>query len=293
MMSTSPGAAGTKLVVRLPNAIGDLLMTLPGLELLDSSGFDCRLVARPFAHQLLAGTAYDLSSIRSKASERRAFRTSGARWGLTFRSSFSSAWQMRRAGLRPMGFDGQGRRLVLARTFPRPRGRLKVEENYRLAEGIVSFLDRPERANSATPQGPAPTKGEPSAVPLIILRTTDEQRGQARRRLQAAGVRGGFIVANPVADLAKGAGFRVWPHFKAFTSRLRDRGLNVVTCPGPGEEELCRELAPESTHLHDVSIGDRIGDDETPAHTRCLESSSGLPALLVGGPQNDQGNGRG
>ena len=44
------------LFVRLPNHVGDAVMTMPALNLLEAAGFKLYLIGKPFVGELFEGT---------------------------------------------------------------------------------------------------------------------------------------------------------------------------------------------------------------------------------------------
>lgn len=94
--------------------------------------------------------------------------------------------------------------------------------------------------------------------------------------LQQYGLSGDFIVLIP--GCSRKHPQKRWPHYGELAGRLRDKGLRVVTAPGPDELELCREM-PGDMLLSDGSWLDYfelagvlkkaryiVGNDTGPTH---------------------------
>ncbi len=131
--SASPPAAGPRpLVVRIRNWVGDVVLGLPALLLLQAQGYQLHIVARgKWAPALLAGYDWPVlvqpAGLRAKVDQLRSLRQQCLALDPTFDSrenafllpvSFSSALEMRLAGLRAVGVAKEGRSLVLARAEP-------------------------------------------------------------------------------------------------------------------------------------------------------------------------------
>ena len=114
------------LVIRLPNYVGDLVMSLPALELVRRHGIQARVLGPSYSIDLLSELPHELEAAGNRGAERRRYRQLGARFGLTFRSSLRCAVQMRWAGLKPIGYAMNGRAPFLWKRPPMPRGVLNV-----------------------------------------------------------------------------------------------------------------------------------------------------------------------
>jgi ADP-heptose:LPS heptosyltransferase len=71
---------------------------------------------------------------------------------------------------------------------------------------------------------------------LVTLRVNEVQTQAARAALSKAGVAGPFAVLCPFSGAADTTGKKQWPAFPDLARLLVARGLDVVLCPGPGEE---------------------------------------------------------
>ncbi len=220
-----------------------MVANLPALGYLQGSGFDLRILGGSWTRDLLSTSRFTVIPVREGRGLGPQCRASGARFGLTTRSSFRSVLEMRRGGLKPVGFGAQGRSLFLWKALRRPRRILKVDEYYRLAQF----------AGSVCRGGDPPSGWERSPYPR--LRPARHHSEQARRLLQQAEVPGPYVVCCPTAAPRYRPGWKIWKGFPELVRRILDEGLAVVTCPGPGEESLCVKLAPSSTMLSGVELG--------------------------------------
>src|SRR3974390_108862 len=114
------------ILVRLPNHLGDACMASAALDLLASRGYALTLAGRAWARDLYAGCPWPMVALPESrparvralfASRRRLPRATPA---LLLTNSLSSALEARLAGLRPTGYDTDGRGWLLARAIPVP-----------------------------------------------------------------------------------------------------------------------------------------------------------------------------
>lgn len=220
-----------RLLIRLPNWLGDGLMARPLLHALRTK-FPAgrRTAVGPAAVlELLASEDAGLvtrewpptSGNRGRlARELRRDRPDAA---LILPGSFSSAWFAFRSGARErVGYSGEIRTPLLTRALRRPeRGDRHVSEEY-LALG---------EALGAPP------------VPLPVLAVPD-----AWRERGAAALAPELPPAAPFALLAPGAAYgpaKRWPvaSFAALGDALADAGLALVLCGAAADQAACREVA--------------------------------------------------
>lgn len=289
-MPATPIAAARRipprpLIVRLRNWVGDVVLSLPALRLLQAHGYQLLLVGKVWAPSLLAGEAWPVqvrpSTLLERTAQLRALRRQAIALdagfarrpnALVFPNSFSGALEMRLAGLKATGYAHEGRSPLLHRVLPpAPDDEHVLLRFWRLA---CTFLACDARAPQA-----------------IGLQTRPADQEAADALLHAHGIRPGFVLACPTA----GGNFenmnKMWPQFPAFTRALLARGVDVVAVPGPGEERLVGEQHAGVTILAGVGLGvyggllRRAGlvaaNDTGPAH---LAAAVGAPLLSVLGP---------
>jgi heptosyltransferase II len=231
------------LIVRLPNHLGDACMSLLALQLLANGGFDLTLAGRGWAQPLFAAYSWAVVPLAGARTARlRTLRAwhiehAGAR-GLLLTNSFSTALDFRLAGLRPIGYAADGRRLLLSQAVARPRAEFAthmVEYYYRLAAQLVP----------AAPALPAE----------LSLRLSDQSAQRASAMLRAARVVGPYVVICPVAVGRHNGKVKAWSGFGRLCDALRTRGVNVVACPGPGERDQVMSATPSATLLPETDVG--------------------------------------
>ncbi|MHC5067403.1 MAG: glycosyltransferase family 9 protein, partial [Planctomycetota bacterium] len=144
-----------RLMVRLPNWVGDACMALPTLHALSQVGFELHLVGRGWAPGLLGAGPWQVHTLpRDKRAAVTALRGLDCRHGLLLTNSLSSALIARRAGIRCIGYRGEGRGLLLAKGLRKRNGRHEVHAFWELGAAATQrwAADR----ISAWPAKPAP-----------------------------------------------------------------------------------------------------------------------------------------
>ena len=272
------------LTVRLANWIGDVVLGLPALRLLEQHGRALHLYGRGWAPTLLSGYAWPVTvrahrlddrirQLKVLAREQRTLDRSLAREvdALTLPNSFSSAAEMRLAGFRVSGYAGDGRSLLLRqRQVPDP-GVHALQSFWQLACGLLK-LDLP-----------APQRIDMKLAPAALER--------ARSLVQQRGWRDGYVCIAPFAVGTMHKLPKKWPAFPDFVRELAREGLPVVICPGPGELDEARALYPAAQIVEDLPLdayaallkGARlvVANDTGPAH---LAAGVGAPLVSVLGP---------
>src|SRR3990167_1580501 len=95
----------TPLIVRLPNWVGDVVMTLPSLQALHNAGFDLQLFGQKWIFDLLHAFPAKLFQVPSSLlAACIAISNNPARNALLFTNSFSSALITRLSGKQPIGY---------------------------------------------------------------------------------------------------------------------------------------------------------------------------------------------
>lgn len=293
MSATSAAAAAAgaprPLIVRIRNWVGDVILGLPGLEMIESKGYELHLVARgKWAPSLLAGYGWPVhvqaAELGAKVAQLRGLRRSLAgrdprftrrENALLLPVSFSSALEMRLAGLRAVGVAKEGRSLLLARAEPWAQSGHEIERYWDIA------------CRFAHHQGPVPR--------AIGFRVVPEKRDDVQRLLAAHGVAGRFVVICPFAGGKAATADKAdkkWPGFPDFAARAgAELGLPLVVYPGPGEHEQARAMFPGVRVLDGSDLGTYaalleraalvVANDTGPGH---LAAALGRPLVSLIGP---------
>jgi len=272
------------LIVRLRNWVGDVILGIPALKLLAAHGYDLQLVGKGWAPALLAGEGWPVQTraqgVRACVRQLRDLRSAALLSDPAFdrrenavvlTTSFSSALEMRLAGLRAVGYSQEARGFLLARSVPSTYGGPALVAYWELA---CRFL------------------GITQAAPREIgLRVGSADAAQADSLLRAHSVGAGFVVICPFAGGTFEKRDKAWPQFPQFAAALMAAGYTVIALPGPGEEALLRERYPGVVALEGVRLGVYgavlqraallVSNDTGPAH---LAAAVGATVLSVLGP---------
>lgn len=272
--------------------VGDVVLGLPALQLLQAHGYDLHLYGKGWTKALLSGhlgeQGWHFTPRAGKLSDRiaqlRELKQQGMQLDPGFNSrvntllmpnSFSSAFEPRMAGLKPAGFARDGRSLLLKEAwraqYPSPP-----------AHALEGFWELACKLTGASLPPPD----------HIALQVTQEAQGKADALLAAHGIQPGFTCIVPYAAGDVDGKDKRWPEFAAFTRQLAARkDRQIVTCPGPGEEDIARQGHPDAICLPGVALDVYLGllkraslvisNDTGPAH---MAAALGTTVLSVLGP---------
>jgi heptosyltransferase II len=239
-----------RLIVRLPNWIGDTLMALPSLAALRDRGFELVLVGKAWAPYLLQGFPEKIEIYPKTFTQRVRFMRNLARAHqcssiVLFTNSFSSALEAKAAGLRAIGFKHEARSLLLAQAFEQDLKIHQVRRFWLLTQQTVAIL------NSDQPLAFMPPESINLPIPESIhLAATDQIQ-----RINAP-----FIVLCPFATGTIKGLSRLWPSFTELIQRCREdpmrQAYHWVICPGPKEI-----LAPSLLALFETRFGPDLPSD--------------------------------
>jgi heptosyltransferase-2 len=268
--------------------VGDVVLGLPALQLLQAQGYDLHLYGKGWAKALLGGHGWPVTARAGKLGERIGqLRDMRARClavdpdfdrrtnTLVMPNSFSSAFEPRWAGLKPAGFARDGRSLLLREAW-------HAQHPSPPAHALESFWELACRLTG--------TAGTPPAH--IGLQVTPQAQSQADELMAAHGIQPGFTCIVPYAAGDVDGKDKRWPDFAPFTRRLATHSQRqIVTCPGPGEEAIAHQDHPAAICLPGVKLdvylgllrraGLVISNDTGPAH---MAAAVGTPVLSVLGP---------
>jgi heptosyltransferase II len=279
------------LVVRIRNWVGDVVLGLPALSLLESHGYSLQIVARGrWAPSLLSGYAWPVHvqppDLREKIAQLRTLRRDLSRQDPSFSRrenavllpvSFSSALEMRLAGMRTVGVAKEGRSLLLARAVPWAQQGHELERYWDVACRFLRLQATPPRS--------------------IGFQVQPAKVAAAAQLLAGAGINGGFVMICPFAGGRAATADKAdkkWPAFAEFARQAQAAlGLPLVVYPGPGEHEEARQRYPDALVLEGADLAMYpallqraslvVANDTGPAH---LAAALGRPLISVLGATN-------
>lgn len=256
------------LVVRLPNWVGDVVMTLPALHALQINGIALHCVGKPWVQDLYSGMPFSFVD---------RLDTMPIKPCLLLTNSLSSAIKAKCAGKKSVGYRNEGRSIFLHRSLKKQSGRHEVDTFYQLALHAASTW-WPESALPAVP-------------PDVRLSIAPAASQAAQRMLEQHKTQAPYWVLCPGA-MGKGARgeSKVWPHWVALCKTLRAQGKTLIACPGPGEHALFTAQLPGVTLLDGLKLDalsavlagaeQVMANDTGPMH---LAAAVGVPTLGIFG----------
>lgn len=276
------------LVVRLCNWIGDVVLSLPALRLLQAHGFDLHLYGKAWAPTLLSGYDWAVTTrakrfgdrVRQLATLKRSLAELDPSLdrrinALAMPNSFSSALELRLAGFKTSGYARDGRSLLL---HQRQRQRQRHGAAPHALESFWSLA-----CTVVGQELPAPACIEMQLAAAAVER--------AQAIVMSHGWSGGYVCIAPFAAGTVHKQPKKWPSFPAFVQQLARLPLPIVICPGPGEQDEARSLYPDAHIVERLPLdtyaallrGSRlvVANDTGPGH---IAAAVGAPLISVLGP---------
>jgi heptosyltransferase-2 len=305
----APIAAARKILVRVPNWVGDAMMSMPAVEVVRARFPQAELVvlARPHVADLYArradvnrvvvfdhkGKHQGLGGLLRLAAELRDERFDLA---VLFQNAFQAALIACLAGIpQRVGYSRDARRLLLTHAIAVPRAReVPPHETY-------YYLELVRRAGWIE-QLPVVTQ-----IPVASPRSVVAER--TRTRLQELGLGDGEGSPRLRVVLAPGAAYgsaKCWlpERYAALADRLVETfGAAVLLCGPPAEARIGEAIAARMKHRPVSLIGQTtleeflavlasadlfIGNDSGAMH---LAAGLGLPQVVIFGPTDEAGTG--
>ena len=228
--ASRPAAAGPgpRLLVRLPNWLGDVVMAAPVVEALARHHGERLTVAGPARWlEVLAPVLGRAPRRVSLGADRRlpAEVARGHDGALLLDGSTRTAWSVRRAGVHVIACGASGGRALLASHAVRAAHRW----------GRFARTPRPFSATARELLGALPSElGAAVQDPSPRLPVAPEARARMRVLLQALGVEEPFVLVN--AGARPGSAKGLPPELlQATLESLEARGFPVIVAVGPGE----------------------------------------------------------
>ena len=236
------------IVLRLPNWVGDVCMSLPCVQWLADSGHEMVIYGRPWAQPLMAQFqprafvalsgrfSEDLQTVKQAR-----LSQSGESRGLILPDSLSSAAIFRLAGVPSLGYRHDGRSLLLRWPVGKPSPQWHASHKWwHLIKQAAQQWQLP------------PPDSEP---PGVLLKPAQHDEQAATDLMRAEGLTPGhFVLVAPTATGLHKGQVKVWPHFEALTQSLQAAGHRVIACPPASEQEQVRLTTPSAQRVGPLSL---------------------------------------
>ena len=264
------------LFVRLPNHIGDAVMTMPALNLLEAAGFKLYLVGKPFIGELFEGTNRrfdpiegnlweDIKRIRELATQLKNPR------GLLMPNSFGSALLFKMAGIRPTGLATDGRSMLLEHSIPEPPRMHEVERFWYVAyEALKSWGINPPYSK---------------LTKCINMKLAQRNEAGARNLAKKINLPSRYAILAPIAKGRHEGKEKYWRHFNDLVKPLRERGIEPVVFPAADEVEASKLATPDATIYEPTSLGNFAALCSRAEIVIANDSGVSHIAAAVGAPQ--------
>lgn len=281
--STSKGP----LIIRLCNWVGEAVLSLPTLTMLVEQGYELHLIGKRWAVNLFEGHGWPVYVRPAKRTaaiaQLRQLRRTLAQQDpgftkrpniLLFTSSFSSALEARLARLKPIGYNKDGRGLLLSHIVPYAAGLHAADNYWRIGSHFAGV-------QSARPHD-------------LGLKPSPAHQHQARALVKQHHLDNGFVILCPFSGAADTTGKKLWPDFTQLAHTLIAEGRRVVLCPGPDETTLACDNYPAALTLKGIDLGTyaalsqlascTVSNDTGPGH---LAAAAGGKLVSILGPDAD------
>ncbi|MCR9191203.1 MAG: hypothetical protein NXI01_00895 [Gammaproteobacteria bacterium] len=266
------------LALRLPNWLGDVIMTLPTLEALSTSGFSFELFGKPWVKDLLSAYSYPIHTLPNTFLQaRRIYQAQKITHCILLPNSLSSALHLAFSPTQSIGYRSNGRQWLLNQSLEKKPGLHEVEYFWTLAQfAVKKTLVRPKNPK---------------------LQIADHYLESAALLLKQQHLDNDFLLICPGAI---GAGVhhssKIWPHWQMLVKMLLKEGNTLVACPAPFELEAFQKKFGHDIHILDnvnlplyAAIMQRakrvIANDSGPMH---LAAAVQAPVLGIFGQTNPQ-----
>ena len=269
----------THLAIRLPNWLGDVIMTLPSLEALSRAGFTFELLGKPWIKAVFSGYPYRCHTIPNNILEaRRLYQSLNVTHAILFTNGLSSVLPLVGTGIKSIGYDSSPlRRLLLDKAKQKFKGSHEIEYFWALTQFAVN---------------------KPLLVPSNPkLLLTDSDKTQAKAILAQYKIQKRFFMICPGA-MGHGANkqSKIWPHWQHLCVYLAQKDIPLVACPAPSETTQFKEtLGQYVTLLPNLNIplyaavmqqaAQVIANDSGPMH---LAAAVQAPVLGIFGQSDPQ-----
>lgn len=270
------------ILVRLPNWVGDVIMSLPALEALHAIGFELHLLGKPWIHDLLAAfpaKIYLLPRGRNAMIPTiRLIRSIPAKHAIILPNSFNTAFSLFCGGKKIVGYGGNWRSWLIHHKLAKNKGIHEVEYFWKVSQHAANIL--------------APKASWPHSIPRSIhLPISTQGIDESIHILAQNNIHMPYIVLCPFATgQTKQGESKIWPYWSDLCQQLTQKGFTCIVCPTKSEIDQCATLVPQAHILTKVGLNTYaaimrssqcvIANDSGPMH---IAAAVGAPTLGIFG----------
>lgn len=230
-----------KIIFRLPNWVGDVMMALPGIFFLNDLGFEIHLIGKKWISDLLKASPFHLHFLDKGLRKNIAkLKKIPADKMILFPNSFSSAFMAKFAGKKTAAFPADFRSLLLNLKIKKEKGAHEAEYFWSLIReaGRIWWPDR----------------NFPETLPGAFEFPLDDEASRSAQKIITRISKPFIIICPSALGKNKEGESKIWPHWIALAERLQAENKKVIACPGPGEEEFFRKNFPNITLLENIKL---------------------------------------
>ena len=214
-----------ELIIRLPNHLGDTLMTFPMLMSLQKSGFDFTCLGHPLAKDLFSGTDFKIVASSEIKNPRWCFnfyKQNNFSQGMLCTNTFRTVIPMRLAGLKPVGYH-----MLSSNRLNYDNSLHTVENYFELGRFFTKSQIKVEEISETIP--------------------ISESNIEIGKKLVSEKIGTEYIVICPYAtNLHKGKN-KEWPHWQEFYKKIKK--YNIVALVSGDDLERCKHEFPGTNIL--------------------------------------------
>ena len=256
-----------KLIIRLPNWVGDVIMCLPALAYLHRHGIKLILFGKPWIHDLLQDMPYELHTYQDRIN----LKNIPCRQFLLLTNSFSSALIGRLAKKKCLGYATDSRRLLLHRFIQKPKNHHETDLFLALAqEALLHFFGLSADIIDAD-----------DYIPKLTITTSSKTVPP-------------YVVLCPFAHgLTRDNKSKKWPYWQDLVKEIAH--LNPIICPGPNEIAQAQQYFPEAQLRFGLSLYEYarllshaklvIANDSGPMHMAAALNTTTIGLFGVSDPR--------
>ena len=210
-----------EIIIRLPNHLGDTLMTFPMLMSLQKSGFDFTCLGHPLAKDLFSGTDFKIvasAEIKNPSWCFNFYKQNNFSQGMLCTNTFRTVIPMRLAGLKPVGYH-----MLSCNTLNYDNSLHTVENYFELGRFFTKSKIKVEEISETIP--------------------ISESNIEIGKKLVSEKIGTEYIVISPYAtNLHKGKN-KEWPYWQEFCKKIKK--YNVVALVSNDDLERCKHEFPD------------------------------------------------